>query len=167
MQTTPGTTWSHFFSSYHLLLVGRSTTAPQQKLLSGRCVKVWDPAGTALVMLFSHQCIKPCCRPSSGNSPWRGTRAELSPPGQRGHLAKSAALARSGIATGAAYQHNVGLSFPATGVAKDPNFLHIKASFRQRQFEHNHSSWDSNVLSIGVVFMLTVPEAYKKPVSTQ
>lgn len=74
-----------------------------------------------------------------------------------------AALARSGTATGAAYQHNMGLCVPATGVAKDPNFLHIKASFRQRQFEPNHSSWDSYVLSIGVVFMLTVPEAYKKP----
>lgn len=86
---------------------------------------------------------------------------------QCGHLAKSAALAHSDTATDTAYQHNVGLTVSATGVAKDPNFLDIKAGFRQRQFEADHSSWDSNVFCTGVVFMLTVPEVYKKPVSPQ
>lgn len=129
----------------------------------------WTQQEWLLVMLFSQKCIKPCCRPSSGDSFWRGwsTGAGLSPPVQRAHLAKSAVLACSDIATDTAYQHNVGLTVSATGVAKDPNFLDIKASFRQRQFEPNHSSWDSNVFSIGVVFMLTVPEGHKKPVSPQ
>lgn len=86
---------------------------------------------------------------------------------QCGLLAKPAALAHSEIATGTAYQQDVGLTVSAAGVAKDANFLDIKASFRHRQFEPNHSSWDSNVFSIGVVFMLTIPEVYKKPVSPQ
>ena len=71
-------------------------------------------------------------------------------------LAKSTALADSYIATDIACQHNVGLTVSATGVAKDSNFLDIGASFRQRQFEPDHSSWDSNAFSIGVIFMLTL-----------
>lgn len=65
--------------------------------------------------------------------------------------AESTVFAESYIATDTAYQYNVG---SATGVAKDINFLDIGASFRQRQFEPNHSSWNRHVFSTGVIFML-------------
>ena len=105
---------------------------------------------------------KPRCPHASGDSLhqagmlWssRSTGAEHSPPVQYDCLAKSTALADSYTATDIAYQHNAGLTICATGVTKDSNFpVDIGSSFRQRQLEPKHSSWDSNAFSTGVVFI--------------